>query len=60
MLLSPFIFWNNRKQSIKNILDKENANAQSKALNMIMKTVLGNEIAYMLVDKNPSIKNEKH
>ena len=44
----------------KIFLDKENANAQSKALNMIMKTVLGNErLPMLVVDKNPSIKNRK-
>ncbi len=44
----------------KIFLDKENANAQSKALSKIMKTVLGNErLPMLIVDKNPSIKNRQ-
>ena len=41
-------------------LDKKNAHAQSKALNIIMQTILGKERAPMLViDKNPKILNRK-
>jgi phenylacetate-coenzyme A ligase PaaK-like adenylate-forming protein len=44
----------------KIFLDRENANAQSKALSMIMKTVLGKErLPMLIVDKNPSIMNRK-
>jgi len=47
-------------QPSKIYLDKENANAQSKVLNIIMKTILGKERAPMLViDKNPKILNRK-
>lgn len=44
----------------KIFLNKENAIAQSKALNMIMKTVLGKErLPMLIIDKNPLIKNRK-
>lgn len=47
-------------QPSKIYLDKENANAQSKALNIIMKTILGNKRTPMLIiDKNPKILNRK-